>query len=154
MIRNVKRKTEIFLDLPGCRRWLNLTPFFLQSFSFFPMGQPDDQATRHPFTVSDHKCHGAFGLIRQIRFSWTVTGWYSRWEWAIQSGSSEARHRMLKNRFENHLLFISCRITANWPLPKIEFGPTRQPRNTIKGMKSFRLTQSPRKARTGGKIVR
>ncbi len=23
MIRNVKRKTEISLDLPGCRRWLN-----------------------------------------------------------------------------------------------------------------------------------
>ncbi|MCX5846802.1 MAG: hypothetical protein NTW12_10690 [Deltaproteobacteria bacterium] len=27
MIRNVKRKTEISLELSGCRRWLFVTPF-------------------------------------------------------------------------------------------------------------------------------
>ena len=59
MIRKVKRKTEISLDLPGCRRWLKLTPSSaVQSFSFFPVGQPDDQATRHPFTVFDQHTTG------------------------------------------------------------------------------------------------
>jgi hypothetical protein len=34
--------------------------FSVQSFLFFPMGQPDDQATRHPFAASGHECHRAF----------------------------------------------------------------------------------------------
>jgi hypothetical protein len=35
--------------------------FSVQSFLFFPMGQPDDQATRHPFAASGHECHRAYG---------------------------------------------------------------------------------------------
>jgi len=34
-------------------------PFFsVRSFLFFPMGQPDDQATRHPFTVFGQNTKG------------------------------------------------------------------------------------------------
>ena len=42
--------------------------FSVQSFSFFLVGQPDDQATRHPFTVSGHKCHEAFAGSGQWYF--------------------------------------------------------------------------------------
>jgi len=68
MIRNVKRKTEISLDLPDAAGGYGNAFFPVQSFSFFAMGRPDDQATRHPFTALDHKCHGAFGLIRLTVF--------------------------------------------------------------------------------------
>jgi hypothetical protein len=43
--------------------------FSVQSFSFFLVGQPDDQAARHPFTVFGHKCHEAFGAIRPMVFA-------------------------------------------------------------------------------------
>ena len=49
---------------------VKMNPFFsVQSFSFFPVGQPDDQAARHPFTVFGHKCHEAFGAIRPMVFA-------------------------------------------------------------------------------------
>jgi hypothetical protein len=60
MIRNVKGKSEISLYLSGCRQWLIKAPFLRPAFLFFSMGQPDDQAARHPFAVWGLKCHWAF----------------------------------------------------------------------------------------------
>jgi len=87
-----RRKTEIFLDPPDAAGGY-LQPLFLRPIFFILFnGSAYDQATRHPFTVSDHKCHRAFGLIRLMVFTGSVTIQCSRREWAIKSGSSEARH--------------------------------------------------------------
>jgi len=70
MIRNVKEENG---DFPGPARMPPVVIcnalFSVQSFSFFLVGQPDDQTTRHPFTVSGHKCNGAIGLIRLMTFA-------------------------------------------------------------------------------------
>ncbi len=85
---------------PEASSGLFVTPFLpINPFCSFILGQPDDQATRHPFAASG------------------LESGSSRREWALE----QARRRRESPDNNGPL--------DDRPLPKLEFGPTLRPRN-------------------------